>query len=92
MIIFLMIYTTSLVGLIAYLTLNVLWGTLGHSGVEPFPKFFHTTPGLKLLGTSTFHAEHHEHPTYNFGFYTLIWDRLFGTLDPEYSDRFSMHD
>jgi len=46
-------------------------------------------PIFKYLGTSTFHAEHHEHLNYNYGFYTLIWDKLFGTLDPEYDDRFS---
>jgi lathosterol oxidase len=44
-------------------------------------------PPLRLLGTSTFHAEHHEHRQFNFGFCTLIWDKLFGTLDPEYESR-----
>lgn len=87
-ILFLLAYPVSLGGLVAYLTLNVLWGTLGHSGVEPFPKAFRKIPGLGLLGTSTFHAEHHEHPGFNFGFYTLIWDRIFGTLDPAYEERF----
>lgn len=86
---FLMIYPTSLGGLLGYLTLNVLFGTLGHSGVEPFPAVVKSIPFLKLVGTSTFHAEHHEHPAYNFGFYTLIWDKLFGTLDPAYGARFS---
>lgn len=91
MIVFLVFYHMSPGGLIGYLTLNVLWGTLGHSGVEPFPKGFRAIPGLGLLGTSTFHAEHHEHPGFNFGFYTLIWDKLFGTLDPEYDQRFQRH-
>ena len=85
---FLAVYPMSPGGLIAYLTLNVLWGTLGHSGVEPFPKGTPTFWGIRLLGTSTFHAEHHEHQNFNFGFYTLIWDQLFGTLDPEYKARF----
>ena len=89
MIVFLMIYPTSLGGLLGYLTLNVVFGTLGHSGVEPFPAIMKSIPFLKLVGTSTFHAEHHEHPAYNFGFYTLIWDKLFGTLDPAYEARFS---
>ena len=88
MIVFLILYPMSLGGLIAYLTLNVLFGTLGHSGVEPFPAFISRLPVLRLIGTSTFHAEHHEHPKYNFGFYTLFWDKLFGTLDPEYQRRF----
>lgn len=41
-------------------------------------------PLIGLLGASTFLAEHHEDPGFNFGFYTLLWDKLFGTLDPEY--------
>ncbi|MEO5713156.1 MAG: sterol desaturase family protein [Luteolibacter sp.] len=89
MIVVLMILPISLGGLIGFLTLNVLFGTLGHSGVEPFPSALKSVPLLRLVGTSTFHAEHHEHPRYNFGFYTLIWDKLFGTLDPAYEARFS---
>jgi sterol desaturase/sphingolipid hydroxylase (fatty acid hydroxylase superfamily) len=89
MIVFLMIYHVSLPGLMIYLGLNVIFGTLGHSGVEPFPRRLQEVPLLRLIGTSTFHAEHHEHPRYNFGFYTLIWDKLFGTLDPEYDGRFA---
>ena len=83
MIVFLAAYPMSGPGLMAYLALNVLFGTLGHSGVEPFPERLRSIPVLELIGTSTFHAEHHEHPRYNFGFYTLVWDKLFGTLDPE---------
>jgi sterol desaturase/sphingolipid hydroxylase (fatty acid hydroxylase superfamily) len=92
MILFLTIYPMTLAGLIGYLTLNVLFGTLGHSGVEPFPPFIRNLPVLRLIGTSTFHAEHHEHPRYNFGFYTLFWDKLFGTLDPDYDRRFRQID
>jgi sterol desaturase/sphingolipid hydroxylase (fatty acid hydroxylase superfamily) len=89
MILFLIIYPMSLGGLIGYLSLNVLFGTVGHSGVEPLPSAFRRLPVLRLIGTSTFHAEHHEHPLYNFGFYTLFWDQLFGTLDPDYDNRFN---
>ena len=89
MIAFLILVPISPVALIAYLTLNVIFGTLGHSGVEPFSRSLRRIPLLNLVGTSTFHAEHHEHPRYNFGFYTLIWDQLFGTLDPEYWDRYA---
>jgi len=89
MIVFLVLYPMSVGGLVAYLVLNVLFGTLGHSGVEPFPAKLRSVPILKYVGTSTFHAEHHERPGYNFGFYTLIWDKLFGTLDPEYDKRYA---
>lgn len=88
MIAFLVVYPISGIALVIYLTLNVVFGTIGHSGVEPFPDIIRRIRLLKDIGTSTFHAEHHEHPAYNFGFYTLVWDRLFGTLDPEYWNRF----
>ena len=88
MIVFLILYPMNVAGLVGYLILNVLFGTLGHSGVEPLPSNFRRLPILRLIGTSTFHAEHHEHPRYNFGFYTLFWDQLFGTLDPDYDRRF----
>ena len=89
MTIYLMLVPVSVGGLMAYLTVNVIWGTLGHCGVEPFPAALQRWPILRLLGTSTFHAEHHENLRYNFGFYTLIWDKLFGTIDPNYVQRFS---
>lgn len=85
---FLVLYPMSVAGLMAYLTLNVIFGTLGHSGVEPFPARFGSLPIVRWIGTSTFHAEHHEDSRHNFGFYTLLWDRLFGTLDPDYDRRF----
>jgi hypothetical protein len=30
----------------------------------------------------------HQDITHNYGFYTLIWDRLFGTLRPDYRESF----
>jgi sterol desaturase/sphingolipid hydroxylase (fatty acid hydroxylase superfamily) len=41
------------------------------------------------IGTSTFHAKHHEHRQFDFGFYKLTWDKRFGTLDPESEARFA---
>ena len=75
-------------GLFGYLVLNVLFGTVGHAGVEPFPAALNRVPLLRYIGASTFHDGHHELVRYNFGFYTLLWDRLFGILDPEYDRRF----
>jgi sterol desaturase/sphingolipid hydroxylase (fatty acid hydroxylase superfamily) len=44
---------------------------------------------LRSIGTSTFHARHHQEPTSNFGFYTSIWDELFRSLNRAYRDRFA---
>lgn len=82
------IYPASWFGMSVYLTLNVLFGTIGHLGVEPFPRSWQERPILKDIAGSTFHARHHQDLACNFGFYTLIWDRLFGTLRRDYAAEF----
>lgn len=75
----LMFYSSSLLGIVIYLTINLAFGMVGHLGVEPLPR--RVTEGWAgWFGTSTFHAGHHADPEHNYGFYTLIWDRVFGTL------------
>ena len=82
------LYRSSWLGIVIYLTFNLAFGMVGHLGVEPFPKSWARNRFLGLVGTSTFHAEHHQDFGANFGFYTLIWDRLFGTLHPRYAETF----
>jgi sterol desaturase/sphingolipid hydroxylase (fatty acid hydroxylase superfamily) len=82
------LYASSWLGMVVYLTLNLLFGMIGHLGVEPFPRSWVGHRVLKHIGTSTFHAGHHHDRHGNFGFYTLIWDRLFGTLHAGYGERF----
>lgn len=67
--------------ILLYLILNVVFGIVGHLGFEPLRKTTSYTYRLsKLLGTSSFHHGHHQDINCNFGFYTSIWDRLFGTF------------
>lgn len=73
-------YEATWLGVVIYLTLNLLFGVMGHLGVEPMPSSKHV--GLSWIGTSSFHARHHLSHGTNFGFYTTVWDRLFGTLAP----------
>jgi Delta7-sterol 5-desaturase len=82
------IYPSSFAGMILYLTLNVAFGLMGHLGVEPFPRRWLDLPIIRYISTSTFHAEHHQDRHHNYGFYTVIWDRIFGTLSPDYTDEF----
>jgi sterol desaturase/sphingolipid hydroxylase (fatty acid hydroxylase superfamily) len=78
------VYQASWLGMSVYLGLNVFFGTVGHLGVEPLPSWWSKTPLLRNLAGSTFHARHHQDLSCNFGFYTLIWDRLLGTLRRDY--------
>jgi sterol desaturase/sphingolipid hydroxylase (fatty acid hydroxylase superfamily) len=83
-----MIYTSSWLGILIYLTLNLIFGMVGHLGVEPLRPSWIQHQWLCNLGTSSFHAGHHQSYCYNYGFYTLIWDKLFGTLHPDYLVQF----
>ena len=76
------VYPAYFGAIVAYLVVNVLVGALGHCGVEPFPAAWHHGPLLKYLGSSGFHFQHHQDERHNFGFYTSLWDRLFGTFAP----------
>jgi sterol desaturase/sphingolipid hydroxylase (fatty acid hydroxylase superfamily) len=79
----LIVYPFNFCAMILYLTVNVLFGMTGHLGLEPLSKTLRSKPLLKYIGTSTFHHQHHRDIHHNFGFYTSIWDRLFGTLSQE---------
>ncbi|TGM88664.1 sterol desaturase family protein [Leptospira licerasiae] len=79
------IYDFSWAGMSIYLGLNVVFGVIGHLGVEPLSKKWLHSNLFNTLTTSSFHAIHHQKEDYNFGFYTSIWDRIFGTLYPKSS-------
>lgn len=73
------LYPFNIYAVMIYLAVNVIFGLAGHLGMEPLPEKVRNLPLLKYLGTSTFHHHHHQDIQHNFGFYTSIWDRLFGT-------------
>lgn len=68
-------YDFSIISIVIYLLINLVWGTIGHLNREFFPASFDRL----FIGTTRFHNQHHLDETKNFGFYTSIWDRLFGT-------------
>jgi Delta7-sterol 5-desaturase len=82
-------YTASIEAILIYLAFNLAFGLVAHVGVEPAPERWIRLPLLRYVATSTFHAEHHLDREHNYGFYLLIWDRLFGTLSPEYAADFA---
>lgn len=82
------LYSSSWLGMSVYLACNVVYGIIGHLGVEPMPPSVLQVPILRALSTSTFHAQHHQDPQHNFGFYLVLWDRLLGTLSPRYQRDF----
>lgn len=73
--------------LAAYTALNLIFGILGHLGVEPLPPAVRRSVVFRWVATPAMHVGHHAEPRYNLGFYTTVWDRLFGTLEPGYDLR-----
>ncbi len=57
-------------------------GMLGHAGYEYAGGRMSARPS-PLIGT-TFHDQHHSAFHYNFATHFSLWDRLMGTLHPEY--------
>lgn len=82
------IYHSSWDGIVIYLALNLIFGTIGHLGVEPFPRKWVRIPLIRHISSSTFHARHHQDRDVNFGFYTDLWDRLFRSLYRRYETTF----
>lgn len=83
------LYPATWMGMGIYLALNLIWGTMGHSGVEPLPRFWAKLPLMGVLTGGTFHARHHQDPGHCFGFYTVIWDLLFRSMKAGYVDGFA---
>lgn len=81
-------YPFTVPAMVFFVIFNVASGILGHLGVEPLPDWWAQTPLVRNVTGGSFHARHHQDISCNFGFYTLIWDRLFKTLRPDYWTRF----
>jgi sterol desaturase/sphingolipid hydroxylase (fatty acid hydroxylase superfamily) len=73
---------------VIFSTFMIAFNVMGHLGYELLPRFLVHVPVLRLLNTATCHNQHHRTFRYNYGLYTLIWDRMFGTLHPHYTSSF----
>ena len=85
-IVFTVPHTLGMVG--TWLGLMTLYNAYGHLGFELYPKGFNTHPLGRWINTSVNHNMHHKYATSNYGLYTLVWDRLFGTLHGKYDETF----
>ena len=57
---------------LAFIFLNWALGVIGHLNTQ-------STKQPLLFGNHVFHKTHHQQANQNFGFYTVIWDKIFGT-------------
>lgn len=76
------------IAIVALMIFSFLFNVYGHSGYELMPRWWVTNSFTKYLNTSTHHNLHHKEFNYNFGLYFNHWDRIMGTLDPDYEKKF----
>ena len=68
---------------------SVVHAVVLHSGHDFFPRWWYRTRIAKGYVTPVFHDMHHSSPEgVNYGIYTTIWDRLFGTISPSLQTSF----
>ncbi len=71
-----------------FLLFQFFYNVYGHLGYEFFPARFNKTWIGRWVNTGTAHNQHHQFFHGNYGLYTLIWDRMFGTLRKDYDAKF----
>jgi len=67
---------------------SIIYNIYGHLGWELYPKGFSKTMIGKWINTSVNHNQHHKYFKGNYGLYTLFWDRVMGTIRPDYDEAF----
>ena len=60
------------------------FASYGHSGLELSNRRLATSRWTSWMATATFHTMHHRTGKFHFGLYFTVWDRLLGTVAPDY--------
>ncbi|MEP7279151.1 MAG: sterol desaturase family protein [Bacteroidota bacterium] len=66
----------------------IVYNVYGHLGYELYPKGLNRHWLGKWINTSVSHNQHHQYFKGNYSLYFTFWDRLMGTLRPDYEQRF----
>ena len=68
---------------------SVIHSMIIHSGHDFFPRWWYRNSISRYYVTPVFHDLHHsDRGSVNFGIYTTLWDRVFGTISPSLDDSF----
>lgn len=74
--------------IIIYMLFQIGYNVYGHLGYEIYPQNFHKHWLGRWVNTSVAHNMHHKFSVKNYGLWTLIWDRWFGTLHEKYAETY----
>ncbi len=84
-----LVFHFHVVAIISATTFGVVSSVIVHSGHEVFPRWWYKKGKLTRYYISPlFHDRHHVSFRHNFGAFTTIWDRVFGTVEPDFDDRY----
>ena len=67
---------------------QIAYNVYGHLGYELYPKGFNKHWLGKWINTSIHHNLHHKHFDNSYGLYFTFWDRMMGTMAPQYDETF----
>jgi len=68
--------------------INTAYAVYTHLGYELFPRGMSRHWLGRWMNTSTAHNLHHARARHNFSWYFLFWDRMMGTLSPDYDQHY----
>ncbi|MQA37321.1 sterol desaturase family protein [Rugamonas aquatica] len=88
-IVILLLVPRNYVALFIFSWLNTAYAVYTHLGYEIFPRGMSQHWLGRWVNTSTAHNTHHARGRYNYGWYFLFWDRMMGTLSPDYETHYS---
>jgi lathosterol oxidase len=71
-----------------FLLFMMVYNVYGHLGYELYPNGFSKSAFGKWINTSVNHNLHHQTFNGNYGLYFLFWDRIMGTVQSTYDDKF----
>lgn len=67
---------------------QIIYNVYGHLGYELYPKDFHKHWLGRWINTSVHHNLHHKYFDNSYGLYFTFWDRMMGTMAPQYDDTY----
>ncbi len=71
-----------------FLWFNTAYAVYGHLGYEILPRQLARHWLGRWINSSVAHNTHHAKARYNYGWYFLFWDRIMGTVDPNYETQY----
>jgi Delta7-sterol 5-desaturase len=74
--------------IIVYMLFQIIYNVYGHLGYEILPKGFNYNWLGRYFNTSVAHNMHHKYAVKNYGLWTTIWDRAFGTMHEKYDETY----